>query len=375
MQCPHCGAQVSPGNRFCQSCRKRVVPPGATAPAPAPAARNVPQRFATPSARPPGAASLTGGTFERPFVVTFLAALNFLGGVLCLLAAAAVGFTVLGSDRPAPGLLVVFAGLYGLLGLAQIIAGVGLLGLKPYGRVAQIALAGVGLLAIPLGTVISILILVYFFKPGVKLLFSGRSPRDLSPAETAEVAKVREASGLLVVIIVIVVVLAIIAMIGIVAAIAIPSLLRARVSANESAAIGDLRTVISAQATYASANGDNYDRLECLAQPTACIPGNRVTDPILLRGEILSTPTRRGYVFSFHPGPPPGELDTSRYSPSSVKTYAYVAVPVRAGQTGVRAYCSDSSGLMCFTRDGTAPRVEGGMCPTAPSACEPLPLQ
>src|SRR5207244_1018098 len=40
------------------------------------------------------------------------------------------------------------------------------------------------------------------------------------------------------------------AAIGAMAAIAIPSLLRARVSANEAAAIGDTRTIISAEAAY-----------------------------------------------------------------------------------------------------------------------------
>ncbi len=48
--------------------------------------------------------------------------------------------------------------------------------------------------------------------------------------------------------------LIVVAIIGIIAAIAIPSLLRARVSANEAQAIGDTRTVMSASATYASMN-------------------------------------------------------------------------------------------------------------------------
>src|SRR5438045_8773993 len=56
--------------------------------------------------------------------------------------------------------------------------------------------------------------------------------------------------------------LIVVAIIGIIAAIAIPSLLRARVSANESATIGDIRTVISAQAAYQSANAGYYDRSE-----------------------------------------------------------------------------------------------------------------
>src|SRR4051812_438013 len=48
--------------------------------------------------------------------------------------------------------------------------------------------------------------------------------------------------------------LIVVAIIGIIAAIAIPSLLRARVSANEAGAIGDTRTIVSGEAAYQSAN-------------------------------------------------------------------------------------------------------------------------
>src|SRR5438067_2350570 len=50
--------------------------------------------------------------------------------------------------------------------------------------------------------------------------------------------------------------LIVVAIIGIIAAIAIPSLLRARVAANEAAVIGDTRTVISAEAAYHAANSE-----------------------------------------------------------------------------------------------------------------------
>ena len=76
--------------------------------------------------------------------------------------------------------------------------------------------------------------------------------------------------------------LIVVAIIGIIAAIAIPSLLRARVSANESATIGDIRTVISAEAAYQSANSGFYDRLTCLATPAGCIPGYPATAPTFL---------------------------------------------------------------------------------------------
>src|SRR6187401_1480318 len=64
--------------------------------------------------------------------------------------------------------------------------------------------------------------------------------------------------------------LIVVAIIGIIAAIAIPSLLRARVSANEAAAIGDTRTVISAEAAYQSANSGFYGQLTCMATPSGC---------------------------------------------------------------------------------------------------------
>ena len=51
--------------------------------------------------------------------------------------------------------------------------------------------------------------------------------------------------------------LIVVAIIGIIAAIAIPGLLRARQSGNEASAIGSMRAINSAQATYAAscANG------------------------------------------------------------------------------------------------------------------------
>jgi len=66
--------------------------------------------------------------------------------------------------------------------------------------------------------------------------------------------------------------LIVVAIIGIIAAIAIPGLLRARQAGNEASGIGSMRSVNSAQATYAAscANGFYADSLETLvAPPTA----------------------------------------------------------------------------------------------------------
>ena len=49
--------------------------------------------------------------------------------------------------------------------------------------------------------------------------------------------------------------LIVVAIIGIIAAIAVPGLLRARMSGNEASAIGSLRAINSAEATYSSSCG------------------------------------------------------------------------------------------------------------------------
>ena len=143
---------------------------------------------------------------------------------------------------------------------------------------------------------------------------------------------------------------------GILAAIAIPSFLRARVSANEAAAIGDIRTVISAQAAYQSISGGYYGSLECLAAPAGCVPG--YSGPELLDRELAAAVDKGGYRRTFHPGPAaPGS------SPSSLTAYAYVAVPITPSQTGVRSFCGDASGRVCYEADGSEPEVVDGSCP------------
>ena len=154
--------------------------------------------------------------------------------------------------------------------------------------------------------------------------------------------------------------------IGILAAIAIPSLLRARISANESAAIGDIRTVISAEAAYQTLNGGYYDRLECLAAPSGCIPA--YAGPSVLTPEIARAATKNGYRRVFHPGPAVSPRPPA-VSPTSMMSFAYVGVPEKKGTTGVRAFCGDATGQVCRRNDGLMPEALAGACPTD---CQPF---
>jgi type IV pilus assembly protein PilA len=165
--------------------------------------------------------------------------------------------------------------------------------------------------------------------------------------------------------------LIVVAIIGIIAAIAIPSLLRARVSANEAATIGDIRTVISGQAAYASANGGFYDNaFTCLTNPTACIPSYPVTAPTFLDSQLTALVAKSGYNRSFQGGGVIAPLPATS-SPSSTAAYRYDTTPSTIGQTGVRGFAGDSSGRICFTPDGTG--VLAGATPGAlPAVCNDL---
>jgi type IV pilus assembly protein PilA len=154
--------------------------------------------------------------------------------------------------------------------------------------------------------------------------------------------------------------LIVVAIIAIIAAVAIPGLLRSRVSANEAATIGDVRAILSAQAGYHSTNGGLYDGdLGCLTAPQGCIPSYPASAPNFLDSNMASLATKSGYARSFVPGPAPGIVPPT-VSPTSVTGYKYDARPVVVGQTGLRGFAGDHSGRVCYTPDGTP-------VPTAPA--------
>ena len=89
--------------------------------------------------------------------------------------------------------------------------------------------------------------------------------------------------------------LIVVAIIGIIAAIAVPGLLRARISGNEASAIGSLRAVSSAQSTFAAscANGLYAQSLDILGSGPS--GGSAFISPDL---GASATVTKSGYTVS-----------------------------------------------------------------------------
>jgi prepilin-type N-terminal cleavage/methylation domain-containing protein len=155
--------------------------------------------------------------------------------------------------------------------------------------------------------------------------------------------------------------LLVVAIIGIIAAIAIPALLRARISANESATIGDIRSMLSAQSAYHAA-ATVYGSPACLNAPSGagCIPSYPATAPVFLDAQLASLVAKTGYGRSFEGRPAPGGFGC----------FTYHATPTMGNVTGVRGFAGDCSGRLCYTTNGSAVVT---VAQALPPGCAPLP--
>jgi type II secretory pathway pseudopilin PulG len=217
MFCQRCGNALAPGARFCNTCGTPV-----TAAAPISTA--------------------------RPTLVTVLAILHFVGGSLLLLGGT-LGLIVSASETPSErAVSIVLAFVFLIFGAASLAAGIGLWKMREWGRVLQIVLACIGLLGLPLGTIISILLLVYFTRPHIKLLFSGKRLDQMTPDEVAVLATAggQAASGASALVIALVAVFVVVGFIGILAAIAIPNLLTAMQRSRQMRTIADMNRIAQA---------------------------------------------------------------------------------------------------------------------------------
>ena len=134
--------------------------------------------------------------------------------------------------------------------------------------------------------------------------------------------------------------LIVVAIIGIIAAIAVPGLLRARISGNEASAIGSLRAVSSAQSTFAAscANGMYADSLTTLG--TGPSGGSAFISPDL---GASATVTKSGYSVSMTGSSATGTSCTGVTNLAS--GYRAWADPVSTS-TGTRYFFTNTTGTI-----------------------------
>ncbi len=138
--------------------------------------------------------------------------------------------------------------------------------------------------------------------------------------------------------------LIVVAIILIIAAIAIPNLLGARMSANEASAVGSIRTLNTACITYYATYSVGYPAaLSNLGPAAAATPA--AADLI---DSTLTSGIKNGYSFVYAAGAP----DANGF----INTYTVNGNPSAPGQTGIRYFYTDQSGVITFAY-GTAASV------------------
>jgi prepilin-type N-terminal cleavage/methylation domain-containing protein len=139
--------------------------------------------------------------------------------------------------------------------------------------------------------------------------------------------------------------LIVVAIIGIIAAIAVPGLMRARMSGNESSAIGSLRSINSGQATYASsaASGGYATSLTILGTPCNAT-GEGFVSPDL--GAAVGG-VKSGYTVVVTGNGTAGPNDCN--GTASNTAYTATGTPVTLGTTGGRSFITSEASTIYAT--------------------------
>jgi len=127
--------------------------------------------------------------------------------------------------------------------------------------------------------------------------------------------------------------LIVVAIILIIAAIAVPNLLAARIAANESSAVGSLRTIDMASETYSSTYGIGYPPNLSNLGPAASADSSAAD----LIDSVLSSGSKSGYTFAYTPGAPDAN--------GNIGTFSVNANPV-SSSSGTRYFYVDQSAVI-----------------------------
>ena len=135
--------------------------------------------------------------------------------------------------------------------------------------------------------------------------------------------------------------LVVVAIILIIAAIAIPSLMRSRMRANEANAVASLRVIHTSAVTYATTYPDLGfpASLLVLAGPNPCSPSS--TQACLV-DSVLAAGVKEGYNFVWT-------------GDGVIPSYAFTltATPQVAGASGQNMYCTDQTGVIRYDPTGS----------------------
>jgi type IV pilus assembly protein PilA len=149
--------------------------------------------------------------------------------------------------------------------------------------------------------------------------------------------------------------LIVVAIILIIASIAIPNLMSSKIAANEASAVGSVRTIITAEATYASSYPETgyAVTLAQLGPTSGGVPPDS-TAAGLIDGTLAaakdSSHLKSGFYFTLNATPFDG---TTASTNAPYATFGVTAIP-KSVSTGNRVFCTDQSGVIRGAQGATA---------------------
>ena len=141
--------------------------------------------------------------------------------------------------------------------------------------------------------------------------------------------------------------LIVVAIIGIIAAIAVPGLLRARMSGNEASAIGSMRAINTAEQSYSQA-----------CQGYAVVLTELKTAGNFLSPDLTSSATvsKSGFTVALAAGAGATAIPTPPAGCTTPQSNYYAsAVPMTLGTTGTRSFSTNAQGTIFYNNTATAP--------------------
>lgn len=141
----------------------------------------------------------------------------------------------------------------------------------------------------------------------------------------------------------------------------IRQLKEARNAGAQAAAVGNVRSLISAQMTFAALVGEGAYAadVKCLMTPRSC---GLEAEPFL--PDTFPSPDRLGYRYSLTPA---GASAALRSGAKTCAGFVFTAVPI--DDASMPSLCTDQEGVVCRQPAGTPLVVSGGACP---KTCVPL---
>jgi len=159
--------------------------------------------------------------------------------------------------------------------------------------------------------------------------------------------------------------LIVVAIISIIAAIAVPGLLRARMTGNETSAIASLKVTTSSQVAYSAACGNGAYAATYVVLGTPPNPGGEgfISKDL---GSVVA-PQKSGYNFTLVAGAGSAAGPNDCNGTATITAYYATGVPMTNGTTGTRSFAVNAG--------NTIWQLAGATAPTEPFGAPATPIQ